>query len=243
MRINGGDPGPARQRMVVSFQAEPNRFDVMIISPKAGGVVLTISAAYHVVILSRWWFPALEDQATDRVYRIGQTKEVFVHIPLAVHPDPALSQSSFDLRLDSLMERKRALTRDLFLPPEANDADLVGLFDDVSLSRPIEPSNIVVQGPETSAGPPEAARVEATPAAAPRSANPEARRVLALPAIVERTGARVWVRGPREPRPTNEILALFRGKLIRRATISDPYAWLIRSLGRRRSSSFLISLK
>ncbi len=224
MRINGGVTGPARQRMVDRFQADPNRFDVMVLSPKAGGVGLTITAANHVVHLSRWWNPAVEDQATDRVYRIGQTKEVFVHIPLAVHPDPALSQSSFDLRLDNLMERKRALTRDLFLPPEATDTDLVRLFDDVSLSRPIEPSNIVVQAPETSARPPETGRVEAPPVPTAASTDLEPRRLLTLPAVVERTGARVWVRGPREPRPTDEILALFRGKLIRRATISDPYA-------------------
>ena len=142
--------------MVDIFQAEPNRFDVMILSPKAGGVGLTLTTANHVVHLSRWWNPAVEDQATDRVYRIGQTKEVFVHIPLAVHPDPALSQSSFDLRLDNLMERKRALTRDLFLPPEASDADLVGLFDDVSLSRPIADSDAADQPaatPESSEAP------------------------------------------------------------------------------------------
>ena len=224
MRINGGVPGPARQRMVDRFQVEPDRFDVMILSPKAGGVGLTITAANHVVHLSRWWNPAVEDQATDRVYRIGQTKEVFVHIPLAVHPDPALSQSSFDLRLDNLMERKRALTRDLFLPAEATDADLVGLFDDVSLLRPIEPSKIVIKATETSADEQEAAPEEATPIPAAVSPDPEPRRVLTLPVVVERTGARVWVRGPREPRPTDEILALFRGKSIKRATISDPYA-------------------
>lgn len=223
MRINGGVPGPVRQKMVDSFQAEPDRFDVMILSPKAGGVGLTLTAANHVVHLSRWWNPAVEDQATDRVYRIGQAKEVFVHIPLAVHPDPALSQSSFDLRLDNLMERKRALTRDLFLPPEANDADLVGLFDDVSLSRPIAASDTLVDASPASAGISEPAPTEAaTPSAEPPG--PEPRRVLSLPAIAERSGARVWVRGPREPRPTDEILALFRGKVIHRATISDPYA-------------------
>lgn len=224
MRINGGVPGPARQRMVDSFQAEPNRFDVMILSPKAGGVGLTLTAANHVVHLSRWWNPAVEDQATDRVHRIGQTKEVFVHIPLAVHPDPALSQSSFDLRLDKLMERKRALTRDLFLPPEATDADLVGLFDDVSLSRPIEPSDADVEAAPVSTDEPEVARAETEATLASSPQDPEPRRVLSLPSIVERAGARVWVRGPHEPRPTDEILELFRGRLINRATISDPYA-------------------
>lgn len=222
MRINGGVPGLARQKMVDIFQAEADRFDVMILSPKAGGVGLTITAANHVVHLSRWWNPAVEDQATDRVFRIGQTKDVLVHIPLAVHPEPALSQSSFDLRLDALMERKRALTRDLFLPPEADDNDLATLFSDVSLSPQAEafepaldasePSttaqvDLVSETPETESGPVQAPRP-----------------ILSLPKTIERTGARVWVRGPLEPRPTEEILELFRGRVIRRVTISDPYA-------------------
>ena len=222
MRINGGVPGLARQKMVDIFQAEPGRFDVMILSPKAGGVGLTITAANHVVHLSRWWNPAVEDQATDRVFRIGQTKDVFVHIPLAVHPEPALSQSSFDLRLDALMERKRSLTRDLFLPPEANDSDLATLFGDVSLSAQAEALEPVHDGSAPSNTAPadvvgEAATAETVPA-------PEPRPILSLPKTIERTGARVWVRGPWEARPTGEILELFRGRLIRRATISDPYA-------------------
>ena len=224
MRINGGVAGHTRQRMVDEFQAEPDRFDVMVLSPKAGGVGLTITAANHVVHLSRWWNPAVEDQATDRVFRIGQTKDVFVHIPLAVHPDPALSESSFDLRLDDLMERKRALTRDLFLPPEANDADLARLFEDVSLVQAAgAPED---SGPEVDSissplqegsGPPATPMVELPAVAAPRP-------ILSLPAVIERIGARVWLRAPYEPRPIDEILSLFRGKLIKRATISDPYA-------------------
>lgn len=223
MRINGGVAGPARQRMVDSFQAEPHRFDVMILSPKAGGVGLTITAANHVVHLSRWWNPAVEDQATDRVYRIGQTKDVFVHIPLAVHPDPSLSQSSFDLRLNELMERKRALTRDLFLPSEANDADLTGLFEDVSLARPVETTVDISQTTESTSGERADKPAEATPTPTVQSI-PSTRRVLTLPAFAERTGARVWIRGPHEPRPIDEILTIFKGKLIKRATISDPYA-------------------
>jgi hypothetical protein len=146
-----------------------------------------------------------------------------VHIPLAVHPDPSLSQSSFDLRLNELMERKRGLTRDLFLPSEANDADLSGLFEDVSLARPSEPTGNGSQASEFSSGALPAIPVEAASVLTPPSI-PAARRVLTLPAFVERSGARVWVRGPNEPRPIDEILAIFKGKLITRATISDPYA-------------------
>ena len=52
----------------------------MILSPKAGGVGLTLTAANNVIHLQRWWNPAVEDQCTDRVFRIGQTKDVNVYI-------------------------------------------------------------------------------------------------------------------------------------------------------------------
>ena len=55
----------------------------MILSPRAGGVGLTLTAANHVIHLSRWWNPAVEDQCTDRVFRIGQHKTVHVYLPMA----------------------------------------------------------------------------------------------------------------------------------------------------------------
>lgn len=121
--INGLVEGSKRQEIVNRFQSRPAGFDVMILSPKAGGVGLTITAANHVIHLSRWWNPAVEDQATDRVYRIGQDKPVTVHIPMAVHPDEAIGPSSFDVRLNRLMERKRELSRGLLVPPES-DTDI-----------------------------------------------------------------------------------------------------------------------
>ena len=130
--INGSVAGSKRQDMVTTFQSRPPGFDVMILSPKAGGVGLTITAANHVVHLSRWWNPAVEDQATDRVYRIGQDKPVTVHIPMAVHPDEAIGPSSFDVRLNRLMERKRELSRGLLVPPES-DSDI-----DVMLSAVLD---------------------------------------------------------------------------------------------------------
>lgn len=136
-RINGTVPGHKRQALVEAFQARPGKFDVMILSPKAGGVGLTLTAANHVIHLSRWWNPAVEDQATDRVFRIGQTRDVHVYLPMAVHPDPDLAPSSFDLRLNALIERKRKLTRDLFFPPDASDGELGDLFREVSLEREI----------------------------------------------------------------------------------------------------------
>ncbi|QNE05227.1 DEAD/DEAH box helicase [Croceicoccus marinus] len=137
MCISGKVAGHKRQEMVTAFQSSPAAFDVLILSPKAGGVGLTITAANNVIHLSRWWNPAVEDQATDRAYRIGQTRPVTIHIPMAVHPDDAIGPSSFDQRLDALMERKRSLSRGLLMPPES-DRDVEDLLSDVLDGRPAE---------------------------------------------------------------------------------------------------------
>ena len=86
---------------------------------------LTITAANHVVHLSRWWNPAVEDQCNDRVYRIGQERAVTVHIPIAVHP--TLGDRTFDVALHKLLERRRDASRNLLMPP-VSDADLTDVF-------------------------------------------------------------------------------------------------------------------
>ena len=73
-------------------------------SPLAAGVGLNIPGANHVIHYSRHWNPAKEDQATDRVYRIGQEKEVFVYYPMAVTE----KFKSFDLILDELLTKKKS---------------------------------------------------------------------------------------------------------------------------------------
>jgi hypothetical protein len=110
MVINGEVSTEKRQDRVNLFQRSPG-FDVMLLSPKAGGVGLTLTAANHVIHLSRWWNPAVEDQCSDRVYRIGQEKTVHIYYPMAVLPDA--EEHSFDMQLQLLMERKRALARNL----------------------------------------------------------------------------------------------------------------------------------
>lgn len=131
--INGQTPAVQRQQYVKEFQAERNHFDVIILSPKAAGVGLTLTAANHVIHLSRWWNPAVEDQCTDRAYRLGQERDVHVYFPLAVHPQPHLSACSFDLQLHCLLEKKRNLSRDILLPPQSGE-EAKDLYDMVTSS-------------------------------------------------------------------------------------------------------------
>ena len=104
MTISGKVPGAARQARVDRFQDGPDGFDVMLLPPRAGGVGLTLTRANHVIHLARWWNPAVEDQCTGRVLRIGQVKPVTITIPLATLPG---GRRSFDENLHTLLERKR----------------------------------------------------------------------------------------------------------------------------------------
>lgn len=126
-RINGSVAGHRRKSYVDAFQQQTtDGFDVMLLSPRAGGVGLTLTAANHVIHLSRWWNPAVEDQCTDRVFRIGQNRPVQVYYPLAIHRD--FEEHSFDLNLHRLLERKRNLNQDLLAPTITQDNDIRELF-------------------------------------------------------------------------------------------------------------------
>jgi hypothetical protein len=115
MQINGEIAGEKRQKIVDEFLSDTQSFDVMILSPRAGGVGLTLTSANHVIHLSRWWNPAVEDQCTDRVYRIGQNHTVYVYYPIAVHPHYGVG--SFDVLLDRPLADKRELSKRMLLPP------------------------------------------------------------------------------------------------------------------------------
>ncbi len=127
--INGGVAGERRQDIVKRFQEARPGFDLLLLSPRAAGVGLTITAANHVLHLSRWWNPAVEDQCNDRAYRIGQTRDVTIHVPLAVHP--TFGDQSFDVKLDELLGKKRRLSRDMLVPPEM-EGDLSALYTGVT---------------------------------------------------------------------------------------------------------------
>src|SRR5208337_3651763 len=108
--INGAVAGERRQDIVKRFQEARPGFDLLLLSPKAAGVGLTITAANHVLHLSRWWNPAVEDQCNDRAYRIGQTRDVTIHVPLALQPNLRGSILRRETRRAS-WEKTRAFTR------------------------------------------------------------------------------------------------------------------------------------
>jgi hypothetical protein len=128
MIISGEVSGRLRQERVDKFQNESSVFDVILLTPKAGGVGLTLTAANHVIHLSRWWNPAVEDQCTDRIFRIGQSRDVHVYYPISILPEDR--EHSFDVRLHHLLERKRRLSRDLLAAPSATDQDARALFEE-----------------------------------------------------------------------------------------------------------------
>ncbi|WP_231851207.1 SNF2-related protein [Serpentinimonas maccroryi] len=111
--INGDTTASAtsamsRQKRIKAFQAKLG-FGVIILSPLAVGFGVNIQAANHVVHYTRTWNPAKEDQASDRAWRIGQKKDVFVYYPVVAADD----FTTFDVKLDQLLERKRSLAGDM----------------------------------------------------------------------------------------------------------------------------------
>jgi hypothetical protein len=119
--INGDTPSrkSTSDRMKLSRQQEVDKFqnkegfNIIIMSPLSAGVGLNVTGANHVIHYSRHWNPAKEQQATDRVYRIGQTKDVFIHYPLAVSPDESIT---FDKSLDNLLIHKESQSRRTLFP-------------------------------------------------------------------------------------------------------------------------------
>lgn len=112
--INGEVEAIRRQALVDEFNRAEG-FHILILSPEAAGVGLNITGANNVIHLSRSWNPAKEDQATDRVYRIGQKRNVRVYIPLAY--DPKLGDGEcFDEKLDKLLDFKRSLSEVALIP-------------------------------------------------------------------------------------------------------------------------------
>ena len=115
--LHGGTPVREREAMVARFQA--GEVPVFLLSLKAGGTGLNLTAADHVLHFDRWWNPAVEDQATDRAYRIGQTKPVQVH--------RFVTQGTIEEKIAELLTRKRSLADSVLA---RGDTALTELSDD-----------------------------------------------------------------------------------------------------------------
>ncbi|MFC1705858.1 DEAD/DEAH box helicase [Planctomycetota bacterium] len=102
--FHGGTPVKKRQRLVESFQ-ENDRVPFMVLSLKAGGTGLNLTAASHVVHFDRWWNPAVESQATDRAFRIGQKRNVLVH--------KFVCRGTVEERIDELIAGKQKLAGEI----------------------------------------------------------------------------------------------------------------------------------
>jgi superfamily II DNA or RNA helicase len=102
--LSGDTAVGRRQKLVEQFQAEDGP-PFFVLSLRAGGTGLNLTAAAHVVHFDRWWNPAVEDQATDRAFRIGQKRNVLVH--------KLICRGTLEERIDALIESKRQLARQL----------------------------------------------------------------------------------------------------------------------------------
>jgi SNF2 family DNA or RNA helicase len=105
MFLHGGTSRKKREEMINTFQDEVNEPMVFILSLKAGGLGLNLTKASHVFHFDRWWNPAVENQATDRAYRIGQVKNVHVH--------KFICMGTLEEKIDEMLERKQALAESI----------------------------------------------------------------------------------------------------------------------------------
>ena len=103
--LHGGTPQKQRQGIIDTFQRADGAAPILILSLKAGGVGLNLTAATHVFHYDRWWNPAVENQATDRAYRIGQTRTVVVH--------KYLVRGTLEERIDQMIEQKTELAENI----------------------------------------------------------------------------------------------------------------------------------
>ena len=127
--LHGGVPRRARADMVRRFQEEEDAPLVFVVSLRAGGSGLNLTRASHVFHFDRWWNPAVEEQATDRAFRIGQTRNVQVH--------KFVCRGTLEERIDRLLDEKRLLARTIVGSGETwlaamSDAEIAEL---VALSR------------------------------------------------------------------------------------------------------------
>ena len=116
--LHGGTPQKERDAMVRRFQGEGGPL-IFLLSLKAGGTGLNLTAANHVFHLDRWWNPAVEDQATDRAFRIGQTRDVQVRM--------MITAGTLEERIDEVIDGKKRLAGSIL---SGGEDWIVSLSDD-----------------------------------------------------------------------------------------------------------------
>ncbi|HMW97110.1 MAG TPA: C-terminal helicase domain-containing protein, partial [Flavobacteriales bacterium] len=117
--LHGDTPVKQRGELVKRFQNE-DTLPFFVLSLKAGGSGLNLTAASHVVHFDRWWNPAVEDQATDRAFRIGQKRNVLIH--------KFICKGTVEDHIDELIDSKQKLSRALL--QGGAELDITGLKDD-----------------------------------------------------------------------------------------------------------------
>lgn len=127
--LYGNTSKAERQAMVDRFQEDPRGPQLFLLSLKAGGVGLNLTRASHVFHIDRWWNPAVENQATDRAYRIGQQNRVLVH--------KFITSGSVEERIDRMIKEKSKLAEDIVGSGEdwLGGMDVSQLKDLVTLSE------------------------------------------------------------------------------------------------------------
>jgi len=132
--LHGETPVKKRKEIVDRFQDELGP-PFIVLSLKAGGIGLNLTQASHVIHFDRWWNPAVEDQATDRAFRIGQKKNVLVH--------KFVCRGTVEDKIDEIIESKKTTSRELLeggtesLLTEMNNEDLIQLVS-LDLNRALE---------------------------------------------------------------------------------------------------------
>ena len=124
--LHGGVSKPQRDRMVERFQAPGTGPRAFVLSLKAGGTGLNLTAASHVFHFDRWWNPAVENQATDRAFRIGQKRNVLVH--------RFVCRGTVEERIHAMLAEKACLAGDVIdgaetLLTEMSDAELLDFVE------------------------------------------------------------------------------------------------------------------
>jgi SNF2 family DNA or RNA helicase len=136
--INGQTSTALRKKIIQPFEPaalHDNKFDVLILSPRCAGFGLNLVHANHVIHYLRSFNPAIENQATDRVYRIGQERSVHVHILVSSTIDPDLKYT-VEQKLDEMIERKQELLKDYLYASRAGRITEEDLANELNINNP-----------------------------------------------------------------------------------------------------------